>query len=308
MPASTPKSGKSPRSPASPSKDPLIIRTIRTTLQATEPQAPAQGPAWALAVLANIIVLLGSRLYMDLKLSRAISTLLALTMRHKKSSVRGLGCLVWRCITWVWLQPPFKNDSVDDQLAQEKLSSSRETFWRVVKSVVDIGAGVSTVVALLNDNSSPSASDTEGNLRRVMQIMRGLIQKGGPNCAEAMDILKIFVSVDARGPELVEEWHANKMLPSGLFNALPGILSVDYKVLATAVKPLFDECPHLDEVRALSREELATEWVFEELMDMWRKGLGSLEMPDEYCTPPEVVAVWEGLIKASVSTLQGPYY
>lgn len=245
---------------------------------------------------------------MDLKLSRAISTLLALPMRHKKSSVRGLGCLVWRCISWVWLQPPFKGDSADDEtLAQEKLSASRDTFWRIVKSVVDVGAGVSTIVALLNDNSSPSASDIDGNLRRVMQVMRGLIQKGGQNCEEAMDILKIFVSGDVHTTGYTEGWHANKMLPPSLFNAFPGILSADYKVLVTAVKPLFDECPHTEGIRALGREDLAKEWVFDELMDMWRKGLCQLELPDEYGTPTEVVAVWEGLIKASVSTLQGPY-
>lgn len=261
-------------------------------------------------------MLLGPRLYTDAKLSRALSALLALTMRHKKSSVRGLGCLVWRCLGWVWLQPSFPHGTNVQELGlehgaeteDEKVSSSREAFWRIVKSVVDIGAGVATIVALLNDTTSPSARDGDGNLRRVMQIMRGMIKKGGQTCGEAMEILKIFVSTSDSPVPSSEDWTANKMLPPSLFNALPGLLSAEYKSLVNAIKPIFDQCPQLEDVRPLSKEDIAKEWVFDELVDIWRKGLCYLELPDDCGTPTEVVGVWEGLIQANVSVLQGTHH
>ncbi|KAF7980462.1 hypothetical protein HWV62_37928 [Athelia sp. TMB] len=296
------------RSPASPSKDPLIIRTLRTTLQATDPQAPAQGPAWALAALGALTVLLGPRLYTDARLSRALSALLALAMRHRKSSVRGLACVVWRAVAWVWLQPPFPSSSSSSSSSSPSSSSSspgavgavgekREAFWRVLKSVVDIGAGVSTVAAL---RSPGEDGEGEAGLRRVMQVLRAMIKKGGQSCAEAMELLRALVApLTPPTP-----WTDARLLPRGLFAAQPGVLSVEYRALMGAVRPLLDACAGVEDVRALARAELAREWVFDELMGMWRAGLGYLELPDEYGTPAEVVAVWEGLIQASVATLQ----
>ncbi|KAF7977771.1 hypothetical protein HWV62_2653 [Athelia sp. TMB] len=300
----------SPRAPASPSKDPLIIRTLRTTLQATDPQAPAQGPAWALAALGALTVLLGPRLYTDARLSRAVSALLALAMRHRKSSVRGLACVVWRAVAWVWLQPPFPSppspsssssspSSSPSEDAAVVVTEKREAFWRVLKSVVDIGAGVSTVAALRSPGADAD-EDGEGGLRRVMQVLRAMIKKGGQSCAEAMELLRALVAPAAPPAP----WAPARLLPRGLFAAQPGVLSVEYRALMGAVRPLLEACAGVDDVRALARAELAREWVFDELMGMWRAGLGYLELPDEYGTPAEVVAVWEGLIQASVATLQ----
>jgi hypothetical protein len=76
----------------------------------------------------------------------------------------------------------------------------------------------------------------------------------------------------------------NKLLLPSLFNALPGLLGTEYKSLVSAVKQLFDQCPQPDDVRSLTKEELAKEWVFDELVDIWRKGLCYLELP-EGCGP-----------------------
>jgi hypothetical protein len=139
-----------------------------------------------------------------------------------------------------------------------------------------------------------------------MQVMRCMIKKGGQTCGEAMDILKIFVSSDRSSPSpSTSEWTLNKLLPPSLFNALPGLLSAEYKSLVSAVKPIFDQCPQLEDVRSLTREEVAKEWVFDALVDIWRRGLCYLELPEECGTPTEVVAVWEGLLTANVSVLQG---
>lgn len=284
---------------SSPSKDPVIIRTLRTTLQATDPQQAAQGPVWALTVLASLIVLLGSRLYTDLRLSKNITALLSLTMRHKKSSIRGLGCLVWRCFTWVWFQRPFADED-DGEGCEEKSQQTRETYWRVVKSCVDVGAGVATIAALLHDDTN--MEDEDATFRRVLEVMKCMIKKGGQTCGEAMDILKNFVTFD---PSVESDWTHNKLLPHSLFSALPGVLTAEYKSLVGAVKPIFEQCPQLEDVRALTREEVAKGWLFDELVEIWRKGLAHLELPEDCGTPVEVVDVWQGLISANVSLFQG---
>ncbi|KAF7966444.1 hypothetical protein HWV62_38358, partial [Athelia sp. TMB] len=132
--------------------------------------------------LAIFTVLLGPRLYTDARLERAVSALLALAMRHRKSSVRGLACVVWRAVAWVWLQPPFPSDDAVG------VAEKRAAFWRVLKSVVDIGAGVSTVAALR------STDEGEAGLRRMMQVLRAMIKKSGQSCAEAMELLRALVA------------------------------------------------------------------------------------------------------------------
>lgn len=238
-----------------------------------------------------------------------MTTLLSLSMRHRKSSVRGLGCLVWRCVTWVWFQPAFPRDEEDDDddEGEKKRINVREAYWRVLKSVVDVGAGVATIAALLHNQSDDKEDeDEDANLKRVLEVMKCMIKKGGQTCGEAMDLLKIFVSFPIEhSPSNSAEWTSTKLLPPSLFNALPGLLTAEYKSLVNAVKPVFEQCPQLEDVRSLTREEVAKAWVFDELVGIWRKGLCYLEMPEDCGTPTEVLAVWEGLLRANVFVLQG---
>ena len=289
----------------SPSKDPVIIRTLRATLQATEPQQAAQGPVWAMTVLSSLIVLLGPRMYTDPKVAKTINALLSFTMKHKKTSVRALGCILWRCVTWVWFRPPFEDDGAVPEDVDCEESKPKEKYWRLVKSVVDVGAGVSTIAALLRDDLALEEDDTI--LRRVMEVMHGMIRKGGHSGEEVMDVLKIFLGFDSASESSpLEGWNHSKLLPDGLFDALPGLLTAEYKTLVTVVRKLAGECPHTEDVRPLTRAEVAKDWVFDELVSIWRNGLSHLQITtSEEGTPSEVLDVWEGLIKANVSSLQG---
>ncbi|KAF9241177.1 hypothetical protein BU15DRAFT_61124 [Melanogaster broomeanus] len=287
------------RSPAKPSSDPIIIRTLRTTLNAVEPQHVAQGPVWALSVLACLIVLLGPTLCTDVRLTRIVSALLSLAMRNKKSSVRALACLLWRCTAWAYLRPPLKQTSedeevFDDVVGEQDVQLARDNFWKVVKSVVDMGAGVSTIAGLLGDDCG-----NEDRLRKALGLVKAMIKKGGQTCADGMDIAKNLVSFESNE----ESWSLNKLLPHSLFSSNPGLLSAEYKTLSTAVKPIFEECPQLSDIRSLTREELSRDWVFNELIDIWRSALSCLQMSEDCPIPPEVIATWEGLMKANVAVL-----
>ncbi|KIK93333.1 hypothetical protein PAXRUDRAFT_829068 [Paxillus rubicundulus Ve08.2h10] len=295
----TPATPSPRQSPTKTSADPVIIRTLRTTLNAVDPQYVAQGPVWALSVLACLIVLLGPTVCTDVRHTRTVSALLSLAMRNKKSSVRALACLLWRCVTWAYLRPPLKRSSegdgdFEDVAEEQDMQLARENFWKVVKSVIDMGAGVSTTAALLGDDC-----DDEDRLRKALGLVKAMIKKGGQTCADGMDIAKILVSSENSG----ESWSLNNLLPHSLFSSNPGLLSAEYKTLSSAVRPIFEECPQLSDIRSLTREVLSRDWVFKELIDIWRSALSYLQMSDDCATPPELVATWEGLMKANVAVL-----
>jgi hypothetical protein len=198
-------------------------------------------------------------------------------MRHKKSSVRAIGCLVWRCVAWVYVRPPLQvhresevGDDGHDGMKEQVVV--RESYWRIVKSVVDMGAGVSTVAALLGKD----ANDDE-DLKRAMALIKVMIKRGGQTCGDAMEMVRHFVTCSTSDTE----WDSNKLLPPALFSSSPGLLTAEYSSLVSVVRPIFDQCPQFDDVRSLTREELAKTWVFDGLIEIWKEGLSSLEITRE---------------------------
>lgn len=255
----------------------MIVRTLRTTLNASDPQHAAQGPVWALNVIAGFIVLLGPAVYLDVQLTRIISALLQLAVRNKKSSVRGLACVTWRCVAWAYFRsfPPIASGE-DEDLNDKDVELLRENYWKLVKSITDMGAGVATVAALLGDDS-----EDEDRISKALTLVKAMIKKGGQTCGDGMEIARILVSAENTG----ETWSMNKLIPHSLFSSNPGVLTAEYKSLATAVRPILDECPQLSDVRSLTRDELSRGWVFDNLIDIWRSGLACLELPEDSGLP-----------------------
>ncbi|KAG1720483.1 hypothetical protein EDB19DRAFT_1917951 [Suillus lakei] len=280
----TQRSSSPRKTPTKPSLDPIIIRTLRTTLNALEPQHAAQGPVWALSVIASFIVLLGPAVYLDVRLTRIISALLQLAVRNKKSSVRGLACVTWRCVAWAYFRPPpstVSNDEDDVQGLNKDVELLRENYWKLLKSVTDMGAGVSTVAALLGDDS-----EDEDRLRKTLTLVKAMIKKGGQTCGDGMEIARIL------------------LLPHSLFSSNPGLLTAEYKTLAGTVRPILEECPQMSDVRSLTRDELSCSWVFDDLIQIWRSDLGVLSCQRTVERRAMSLSIWEGLLKANVAALQ----
>ncbi|KZT11950.1 uncharacterized protein LAESUDRAFT_746733 [Laetiporus sulphureus 93-53] len=294
----------------SPLKDSTIIRTLRTTLVATDPKHPAQGPVWAWSVIANFVVLLGPAVYSDERLMRAITALFALGMRHQKSSVRALGCLAWRCMTWAYFHAPLiqlkpledesdassssETSDGEEQSKRAEEDHEEKPDWKVVQSVVDMGAGVATIGALLAGESTDELS-----LRRALGLLRGMSKKGGQTCKDALETAWRLVGLEEANP-----WDAQRLLARGLFCAIPGLLTVEYKALTQAVRPLLDQCTGVEDVRPLTREEIALEWVFDSLLDVWKEGLSALRLSWGSDIPGEISEVWRDLIKAPATLLR----
>ncbi|THH20532.1 hypothetical protein EW146_g848 [Bondarzewia mesenterica] len=288
-------------SPNRTNMDPPIIRTLRATLNATEFQSAAQGPVWALCVLASFVILLGPALCESTKLTRILSALFAVAIRNKKSSVRALTCLIWRCIVWVYFRPPLpQSDATDGDDDPENFTMTpeeadkRQSFWRFVRSVVDFGAGISAVGALL-----AAHTDDEKVVKKVMISLKLMVQKSGDSCNDAMEVMRRLV-----GPETAHQWDWNKLLPQALFSSNPGLLSADFNLLSFAVSPLFDHVPIPDSVRALTTTELAIEGVFDSLVELWRAGIARVNLSVDAQLPSELLDIWKGLLHTSLTGFQ----
>ncbi|KAI0061493.1 hypothetical protein BV25DRAFT_1857413 [Artomyces pyxidatus] len=308
VPPSPRKPNSNPLLNTSPTPDPLIVRTLRTTLNANDPVQAPQGPVWAISVIASFIVLLGPRISSSVKIGRILSALLSLAMRHKKSSVRALTCLAWRPITWAYFQPPLLQDdgedgeeemaSDDDQapaLLSRQEEDNKEAFWRVVRSVIDMGAGMATVAALLANRT-----DDEGDLAKVIVVLKAMVHKGGYACRDAMEIMRRLV-----GSETVPDWSWSKLLPRPLFSVHPGLLTAEFKTLSSAVKPIVDDASVAEDVRPLTKTELRIPAVFDGLIEVWRDALTQVNLSTDAQLPSEVVEIWRGLLTSAVSGLQG---
>ncbi|KAJ7486049.1 hypothetical protein B0H11DRAFT_2016731 [Mycena galericulata] len=288
-----------------PSNESPLYRTLRTTLQATEVQHVSQGPVWGLSVVASLLVLANSAVYVDEKARRAFVALLSLAMTHKKSTVRSLGCAVWRCVAWAYCQPLLPGNGDDeseveeDENAGSKLKAiqhGREIFWsKVVVTVVDMGVGLSTVAALLQESEASS----DETLARISAILKMMSSKGGLNLKSAIDTLAAMVSF-----EPPDEWNWSKLLPRGLFSASPGILTADFSSLETPVRSIIAQCPDSYDIRSLTREDVAQPAVFDKLVEMWKECIGCLGLQDDDHVPKNILLIWENLVQANASALQ----
>ncbi|KAK0201860.1 hypothetical protein DFS33DRAFT_1350639 [Desarmillaria ectypa] len=271
----------------------LIVRTLRTTLSATDPLHVAHGPVWGLHVLASFLALLRSRTYDDQAVFRIISALFQLPMRHKKNSVRGLLCVVWRVITWVYFQPrlALSDESTSSTGSTHRLASSRENWWKFVKTIVSMHAGISTLAALF---ASGAASEVMG---RAADLLEHMTHKRDSTFRDALAVVRQLIGFEA--PDV--EWNWSLLTPQSLFSSNPGLLTVDFKALQTAVSPMYDECAGVHDIRSLSKEDLIDGRILTTFFDVWRKGIAYFGLNDEE-TVSEITLTWKYLLNAHLIT------
>ncbi|KAH9952882.1 hypothetical protein BGW80DRAFT_1259777 [Lactifluus volemus] len=113
-----------------------------------------------------------------------------------------------------------------------------------VATMVDMGAGVGSVGALLVHKTDDARSVSRG-----IAILETMVQRGGNMCHDAVQTLCRLVSAlrglepltkqeqeeeDNEGEEEGREWEWAKLLPARLFSADPGLLSLDTRAPLSA--------------------------------------------------------------------------
>jgi hypothetical protein len=289
----------SPQSPSANKSDSMLIKTLRTTMATPDPSCAAQGPVWALCTLASLIVLLGPALVTSTKLTNVVKALLAVSIRHKKSSVRALACVVWRPLAWAYFRSPLPRRSDEEEEEEEEWGDDSRTtngadwtqaeearrndFWKIVTTMVDMGTGVGTIGALLAHKS-----DDVRSISRAIALLESMVQRGGNMCHDAVQTLCRLVSAPVgalptpavKGKQEAGEdeegevdWDWAKMLPRGLFSADPGLLTVNFSSLSEEVRQVVKQTPTERDVRALSASELWMPGVMDGLIRVWRAAL-----------------------------------
>ena len=297
-----------PSTPKKSGSESEITRTLRTLLGIQEPAHPAQGPVWALVVIGCFAVLLGPRAYTDPQIHRIFHAQCNQIMRNKRSTIRAMGCLLWRCFAWVYVQPPLLPDPTEtDEDEEEEVETlchpddgwaekCRAEWWSLVQAVLEMRTGVSTIFCLL---SVPS--DASGELvRSVLHILGNMVRKGGMVCGEAVQVVQRLVSTDLPAAQW-EDNDPTASLPTAFLDGYPGPLSADFKNLTVAVKPILDDCTTVESVRPLTSGELAHDAVFKGLVALWRDGLRAVIIetdmeppvcfPHRYRMPADLVSV-----------------
>ena len=279
-----------PSTPRKSGSESEITRALRVLFGAQEPTHPANGPVWALVVAGCFTVLLGPRAYSDQQIYRILYAQCSQVMRHRRSTVRGMGCLLWRCFAWVYVQPPLISDPAetdeDEEEEVETLCNSedgwsakcRTEWWSLVQAVLDMRTGVSTVVCLL----SASQDDSGEFVCSVLQILGNMVRKGGAVCGEGVQVLQRLVSLPTEFPE---DSDPVGTLPATFLDGYPGLLTADFQNLSAAVKPILDDCVTVESVRPLTSRELAHDTVFKGLVSLWRDGLRAVIIESDMDPP-----------------------
>jgi hypothetical protein len=278
----TPTKSDSPNKP----REAAIVRTLRATMSQAEPEQPAQGPVWGLSVLASFIVLLNGRLCTNLQANHTLCNLLALGLRHKKSSIRALTCLAWRCLSWAHLQPPLPADGEGECNVNEELKEQarlpKRAQSKIMMSVLECQTGVANIAALLGN---PASRNSEEPLRLSVELLNMMAAKSGHPCYDATQTMMQMVSSINGEQDEQDPWDDNLLLPRSLFSASNGLFTTDYKNLTQAIRPLFENLASIGDVRPLTPEELTKDWVLAGLMTAWKSALGHLELFDEADMP-----------------------
>lgn len=298
----------------------------------TEPAHTAHGPQWACCVLAAFIVLLGSRVYTDDKVQRTLRALLTVTMKHKKSSVRALGTLVWRCFGWVYFQTPLPapeelaaeddeeadgEPEVDEERAlaiaayDDLVHTSREKFFVSIQTIAEMGTCTVLIAGLLGE--AKTVTEDMDSFERAASVLDGMLRRGGNIYDQAADVIQQLLSPFSLAPETLEEmqrcrmdageWAHHKLLSIGMFSANPGLLSVDSQALPSAVRPILNEAPSVDDVRWLTPEELATDWVFDTMLKTWISLVRGFKWPKDN-NADILFRTWRALFAPAIDHIQ----
>ncbi|KAI0720578.1 hypothetical protein C8T65DRAFT_602463 [Cerioporus squamosus] len=299
---------------ASPFKDSVLVRTLRTTLQAVEPKHAAQGPVWAFSVMAHLVVLLGPTVWLHAELTRTVIALFSLGMRHPKSSARALGCLAWRAMVWAFFRPPHVKVTVDAETDGEDESATEDDVvaerrrhddtlranFKLLSTVLDMGAGVCTVGALLGQEMID-----DKQVLVALGILRFMSRKGGQTCKDAMDLTRHLLSAVSSSHMAEEkEWDPRRLLPQDFFSANPGLLTAEWRTLSSTVKAVIEECPQIPDIRTLSLEEVSADGMWEAFLGVWKDGLSVLRLVwGSEAVPSEIREIWFHLLQCNVRTM-----
>ncbi|KIK57143.1 hypothetical protein GYMLUDRAFT_75668 [Collybiopsis luxurians FD-317 M1] len=269
-----------------------ICRTLRTTLNAENPVHVTHGPVWALHVMGSFIVLLGSAFKTDARVCRTISSLLILTLRHKKAAVRKLACIVWRMVVWSWHQYllPSLDDSEQSKSKKPERPVASQNQWGLIEMVLTCGVGISTCYAIVGSELGPA------ELLRLDRILTLMVNRNEESRDDVMRCIIQLVNLERQ--EVV--WELDKLLSPSFMSGMADVLAVDFQDVSKSITAIREELPDIRDFRGLTREELLELGTMSMLLEVWSTAISIKN--GQHNNEDLLMETWDAMLK-TVMTL-----
>ncbi|THH07269.1 hypothetical protein EW145_g3491 [Phellinidium pouzarii] len=299
------------RKEAGPNSQSIIVRTLRASLRASEPTHHAQGPFWAISVLASLVVLFGPALLKDSQLLEVFRATIDISLRTKKKVVRMMSSTLWGPLIWVWQKWRGSVDILGKDEDTEQEVAEREKvktcFSHMLRLTTHLPIGLSFISALLGDSH---ASCQRQDLLMALFELGVIARRGSDMTSRAIVLLDRLINA-REDSEFFENWSSvflGKLIPISLLSVSPGLLTTDMNSpgLISAVDTIVSQQPNIEDVRPLSDEERRLPIVWTRAKDIWIGCLEQLQLQEDEPAPEIIVEIWTGLVRMGLSSKLEP--
>ena len=270
---------------------PTILKTLRTTLRTSEPVHHAQGPLWAISVLASFTVLLGPALLRNYELLTTYRDVVCISFKSKKLIFRSAIAMLWGPLIWTWRKWRGTPDiSRLDGEEPDELEVVKEEFSQLLMRMNHTPVGILLYGTLLGD-SDKTCSQMD-LLHVFVQLADTVRRYKGDLTSAVLAVLERLLNTRED-----DEFHANweekcqmRLIPQQLFSVSPGLLTADMStnVLGTMIENIVTQMSRIDEMRPLSEEEKRSRPIFTKALDVWNACLEQLQLAENEGIPVSI--------------------
>jgi hypothetical protein len=288
-----------------------IVTTLKTAIKCTELTSHAQGPYWALCVLASFIVLGGPALHTNPRLIGTVYHLLQCGIKTRKRAIRAMTSTLWGPLLWNWrrwkdeLTP---DDSSSDEYARD-WNRARYTFWKTLQVGAALPTGHAFFASLLG---SEEAECSEEDLALLFEEVKNVVKIGGDTTIGMLDMLEKMLTPTTNAvfppPDTWNRTFTSKLLPNALFSVTPGLLTTDTAAsIIQAVEFIMCSIPDIFDVRPLTNVEKRRVGVWKTCKEVWVESLRHLALETDETVPAIFLDLWCWIVKLRFEACEGEF-
>ncbi|KAJ7288150.1 hypothetical protein C8J57DRAFT_1279246 [Mycena rebaudengoi] len=282
-------------------QDQLLLRDfINTALCSDNPSHPADGPFWAIQLLASSVILVDCSIFSHPRLLKLAMQSLEKIAAHKQGPVRALHPYVWKCLIWAFSRLPVESDGDDTR------NSAFLTLMQDLRGDI----GLALAVCLVDRTTSDEGHDTSASVARALVLVEHLL-KGKSQAMQLDGIALLTQLLYAPNPSVLgkEPQNTTCILVPQLFD---GSL-VHAKKVASVVNSIGQL--NIKQVPHLSDAEILFHW--DKLVDLWtratnislRKDFSEFRLGPPYLSADQyrqdLLHGWQSLLLMSSNLTQG---
>lgn len=266
-----------------------ILRTLRTTLRTSEPIHHAQGPLWAISVLASLIVLFGPALLRNYELLTTFRDITTVGIKSKKLAFRTAVTALWGPLIWTWQK--WRNTPDINELtecgSEQELEAVKIEFSQLLMKMNHTPIGVLLYGTMLGD--SHETCQRMDMLQIFVQLAETVRRHKGELTSAVLAVLERMVNT-REDDEFYAGWlkkNQKRLIPQQLFSVSPGLLTTEMNmtVLGPMVENIVMQMSNVDDIRPLAEEERCLKPVFGKALDVWDACLEQLQLCENEPVP-----------------------